>query len=201
MTEDNRIALRPAHAAAFLGCSPATLWRWTKTLESFPQPHKIPGQRLTVWFCDELAHWRDSNMRRGAKRKAYLELAQQCADRNPEASDPHPFVHAFLLAGGESLAALAVETDLPEEGLRRLAKPGGNYDLTDEALKAIFAQAIAQVLHREKVLRKRLEENPELEESPTFRGTLHDLDEAHRLTFGRTLMHYLIEEGRGNGNA
>jgi len=201
MTEDNRVALRPAHAAAFLGCSPATLWRWAKTLEGFPQPHKVPGQRVTVWFRDELARWRESNLRRDTKQKAFQDLAQQCADRNPDPGEPHPFVRAFLLAGGESLAALAVETGLPEDGLSRLAEPGGNYELTDEALKAIFVQAVAQVLRREKELRKRLDDNPELEESPTFRGTLRDLDEAHRLTFGRTLMHYLIEEGRGNGNA
>lgn len=201
MTEDNRVALRPAHAAAFLGCSPATLWRWAKTLEGFPQPHKVPGQRVTVWFRDELSRWRDSNMSRDAKQKPLVDLAQQCADRHPDCAEPHPFVHAFLLAGGESLASLAAETGLPEEGLRPLTERGGNCDLTEDALKAIFVQAVAQVLRREKELRRRVEQNPELTESPTFSKALFDLDEAHRLTFGRTLMHYLFEEVHANGNA
>lgn len=54
---DDRRTLRPAQAANYLGCSTATLWRWAKTLEHFPQPLRLPGQRVTVWFQDELEVW------------------------------------------------------------------------------------------------------------------------------------------------
>ena len=59
MTAENedRRTLRPAQAANYLGCSTATLWRWAKTLEHFPPPHRLPGQRVTVWFQDELETW------------------------------------------------------------------------------------------------------------------------------------------------
>ncbi|WP_281916148.1 helix-turn-helix transcriptional regulator [Caldimonas thermodepolymerans] len=152
MTEkNNRVALRPAQAATYLGCSTATLWRWAKTLEHFPQPHRLPGQRVTVWFQDELEAWmvKQSDMawRRNAPAAAVplfhpedLDAGRRalwCAyllDLSPfeiwpmsPGSDPGSTAHLFehLLARVEQLRADAPEpnpADLELTGyLRTLA--------------------------------------------------------------------------------
>jgi predicted DNA-binding transcriptional regulator AlpA len=201
MTHD-RIALRPAQAAAFLGCSQASLYRWASTRPDFPQPTKIPGIRATCWWSDELARWRDQNLTHAQKRKTLCDLAQRAADTSLFDRGSHPFVRAFLLAGGESLATLADETGLPEDALRELDGPDGNCDLDRDALTKLHATAVACVLHRERELRTRLDHNPELAESPTFQKMALDLDEAHRLTFGHSLMNVLRDmEGEPHGNA
>lgn len=61
-------ALRPKQAAAFLGISPPTLWRWVKDrkTEDFPQPRKL-GPRTTVFVQAELTE--------------FLEKAKQSGDK------------------------------------------------------------------------------------------------------------------------
>ncbi|MFZ5503987.1 MAG: helix-turn-helix transcriptional regulator [Pseudomonadota bacterium] len=51
-------SLRPAQAAAFLGISRATLWRWSKEREDFPKPRRLSA-RCTVFDQAELIAWRD----------------------------------------------------------------------------------------------------------------------------------------------
>jgi prophage regulatory protein len=60
MVGNNSQSLRPKQAAAFLGISPATLWRWTKERkkEGFPQPVRL-GPRTTVFVEEQLASFRD----------------------------------------------------------------------------------------------------------------------------------------------
>jgi prophage regulatory protein len=60
MTSTSSPSLRPKQAAAFLGISPATLWRWTKLRkdEGFPQPARL-GPRTTVFVEEHLASFRD----------------------------------------------------------------------------------------------------------------------------------------------
>lgn len=198
----DRIALRPAQAATFLGCSTSTLFRWASTRPDFPPSTKIPGIRATCWWSDELGRWRDQNLTHAQKQEALRDLAQCAADTSMLDRGSHPFVRAFLLAGGESLATLADETGLPEDALRRLSEPGGNRDIADTALKELYVKAVAQVLHRERELRQRVARNPELADSPTFQQKGRDLNEAHRLTFGRSLMDFLRDgEGESHGNA
>lgn len=52
-------ALRPKHAAEFLGIGRATLWRWSKERADFPKPRRL-SSRCTVFSMDELAAWRDA---------------------------------------------------------------------------------------------------------------------------------------------
>ena len=56
-------SLRPKQAAALLGCSVATLWRWNKLRQDFPAPRRLSA-RCTVWDQAELLAWRDAQ---GAK--------------------------------------------------------------------------------------------------------------------------------------
>ena len=46
-------ALRPAQAAAKLGVSLPTLWRWARERKDFPKPRKL-GERVTVFDEAEL---------------------------------------------------------------------------------------------------------------------------------------------------
>ncbi|MFW4500411.1 helix-turn-helix transcriptional regulator [Pseudomonas sp. A6] len=205
MTEkNNRVALRPAQAATYLGCSTATLWRWAKTLEHFPQPHRLPGQRVTVWFQDELDLWQATHGANRATRQNLLALAWHCVDAGLEAiaqpdEAPHPFITAFLMAGGGSLEMLAIESGLPAERVRQLAEKSD--EITDEELTALFVQAAAQVLRRQRQLAQQLSEDSKLKDRDDFRRAVLDLDEAHRLCLRRTLMDYLLEEDRDHGNA
>ncbi|RWX91336.1 helix-turn-helix transcriptional regulator [Pseudomonas aeruginosa] len=205
MTEkNNRAALRPAQAATYLGCSTATLWRWTKTLEHFPQPHRLPGQRVTVWFQDELDLWQATHGTNRATRQNLLALAWHCVDAGLNAADqpnegPHPFITAFLQSGGGLLEMLAVESGLPTDRVRQLAEKSD--DITDDELTALFVQAAAQVIRRQRQLAQQLSEAPKLKDRDDFRRAVLDLDEAHRLCFGRTLMDYLLQEDSDHGTA
>lgn len=192
--------LRPTQAAELICKSYPSFYRIAKADPTFPRPYKLSG-RTSVYDIDELIAWRDAQPdARGVREKSLLNLAQRCADYSLGENSAHPFVQGFLLAGG-TLCELAAETELPEDSLRILAEPGGNRELDTDALKAIFVQAVAQVLRREKELRRQAAEVPALGDAPDFRKALLDLDEAHRLTFGRTLMDYLLEEGCDDGNA
>ncbi|MBL0420508.1 AlpA family phage regulatory protein [Ramlibacter sp. AW1] len=59
-------SLRPRQAAAFLGISLATLWRWSKEREDFPKFIKL-GPTVTVVPADQLQAWRDAQAGKGAK--------------------------------------------------------------------------------------------------------------------------------------
>lgn len=52
----NNQLLRAKQAAQLLNCGRSTLWRWTKTLENFPQPQKI-SPRITAWRESDLIAW------------------------------------------------------------------------------------------------------------------------------------------------
>lgn len=140
MTQD-RIALRPAQAAAFLGCSQASLYRWASTRPDFPQPTKIPGIRATCWWSDELRQWRDTHLTHAPKPKTLHNIAQRAADTILFERGSHPFVRAFLLAGGPSLEVLADETGFDVEALHELNGPEGNSDLDRDALTKLTAGA------------------------------------------------------------
>ena len=192
--------LRPTQAAELICKSYPSFYRIAKSDPTFPRPYKLSG-RTSVYDIDELIAWRDAQPdARGVRQKSLLNLAQRCADFSLGENAAHPFVRGYLLAGG-TLRELASETDLPEDGLAVLVEPDGNRELDEDSLKAIYVQAVAQVLRREKELRRRVEENPAATDDPDFSKALFDLDEAHRLTFGRTLMEYLLREGREDGTA
>lgn len=59
-------SLRPKQAAAFLGISAPTLWRWVRErkAEGFPQPLHL-GPRTTIFDQAELAGFRDKQKRGG----------------------------------------------------------------------------------------------------------------------------------------
>lgn len=205
MKNNERITLRPAQAAAYLGCSPATLWRWAKIIENFPQPLKYPGQRVTVWFKDELDAW--DQTQRGEVREV-TNLAQTLeltalARLGITSKQPHPFILAFFLAGGQSFEHLAVETEMPERRLQALAQDHSTED--DDELTRVFTAAAAQVLHRQKELAGEASKHPNLLSDPDLRRRVMDLDKAHRLCFSQTLLSYLLNkeqvEGRDHANA
>lgn len=52
-------SLRPPAAAATLGISVATLWRWSRDREDFPKGIRLSA-RCTVFNEDRLLQWRDS---------------------------------------------------------------------------------------------------------------------------------------------
>lgn len=52
-------SVRPKGAAQFLGISVATLWRWRREREDFPQGIHLSARAL-VFNLDELAAWRDA---------------------------------------------------------------------------------------------------------------------------------------------
>jgi len=58
-------SVRPKQAAATLGISIATLWRWAKERNDFPKPRNL-SSRCTVWDADELQAWRDSHAKGAA---------------------------------------------------------------------------------------------------------------------------------------
>ena len=45
--------------ATTLSISPATVWRYTRTLPDFPQPerYRSAGRNVTVWYADEVDAW------------------------------------------------------------------------------------------------------------------------------------------------
>jgi prophage regulatory protein len=66
MVGNSSPSLRPRQAAAFLGISMPTLWRWSKSRkeEGFPQPVRL-GPRTTVFDEGELVAFRDKQKRGG----------------------------------------------------------------------------------------------------------------------------------------
>lgn len=205
MTEkNNRIKLRPTDAAAYSKRSVANLYWKAKNEPGFPKPHKFPGKRASFWYKDELDAYAEQQDPRRTYRPEILDLAWHCTDaviqvRSIPDESPHPFITAFLLAGGDSLEMLAGEAGLPVDRVRLLAKRYG--DVTDDEMCELFILGVAQVLHRQKALRQRIEADPALIDSEPFLKLLYDLDEAHELCFGRSLIDYLLKEGREDGNA
>ncbi len=51
-------SLRPNDAAALLGISKNTLYRWLRLDPTFPRPCRL-GPNTTVFDADELLAWRD----------------------------------------------------------------------------------------------------------------------------------------------
>jgi prophage regulatory protein len=49
---------RPKQAAELLGIGIATLWRWAKDRDGFPQPIRL-SSRCTVFDGPDLISWRD----------------------------------------------------------------------------------------------------------------------------------------------
>ena len=127
-------------------------------------------------------------------RKALLRMAWRATDSeiNPFAS--HPLVLAFLMAGG-TLSLLAGETEIPKASLKRFSQSGGNYNLTDETLFELFVQAMGQIRRREEELAEQFKGKTELTEAE--RESLFNLNEAHRLTYGQTLLHYYLRQQEG----
>ena len=219
MKNDKRITLRPAQAAAYLGCSTATLWRWAKTIKNFPPSIKLDGQRATVWFKDELDKWEAAQegqsthtasgkvreLTRGRQNKEVTDLALFIHDLVLLESDFadaqfHPFLEAFLLASDQSLPVLSFETDIPLRRLQTIAK--SRDDVDEDELTRLYVAALAAVLHCEKELTQQVKANPALRDDPKFRDRLTNLDRAHRLCFGQTLGEHLMnEEGRDHANA
>lgn len=127
-------------------------------------------------------------------RKALLRMAWRATDSeiNPFAS--HPLVRAFLMAGG-TLSLLAGETEIPKDSLKRFSQSGGNYNLTDETLFELFVQAMGQIRRREEELAQQFKGKNELTDAE--RESLFNLNEAHRLTYGQTLLHYYQRQQEG----
>ena len=219
MKNNERITLRPAQAAAYLGCSTATLWRWAKTIKNFPPSTKLDGQRATVWFKDDLDKWEAAQegqsthtasgkvreLTRGRQNKEVTDLAlfiHQVVVFESDFADAqlHPFIEAFLLASEQSLPVLSFETDIPLRRLQVIAK--NRDDLDEDELTRLYVAALAAVLHCEKELTQRAKANPALRDDPVFRDRLTAWDRAHRLCFGQTLGdHMMTKEGRDHGNA
>lgn len=59
-------SLRPKAAAALLGISTATLYRWQNFREDMPKGRKL-STRTTVFDHDELLAWRDSQPMSGSR--------------------------------------------------------------------------------------------------------------------------------------
>ena len=57
--------LRAKDAAAFMGITTATLYRWARTKADFPKPVKL-GENASAWRRDELVEW--GNMRSDQRR-------------------------------------------------------------------------------------------------------------------------------------
>lgn len=219
MKNNERITLRPAQAAAYLGCSTATLWRWAKTIKNFPPSTKLDGQRATVWFKDDLDKWEAAQegqsthtasgkvreLTRGRQNKEVTDLAlfiHQVVVFESDFADAqlHPFIEAFLLASEQSLPVLSFETDIPLRRLQVIAKHRD--DLDEDELTRLYVAALAAVLHCEKELTQRAKANPALRDDLAFRDRLTAWDRAHRLCFGQTLGdHMMTKEGRDHANA
>ena len=58
--------LRVKDAAAFLGITPATLYRWARTKRDFPKPVKL-SENASAWRRDELVEW---GLRRSEQHRA-----------------------------------------------------------------------------------------------------------------------------------
>lgn len=59
-------SLRPKAAAALLGISRASLYRWQIIREDMPRGRKLSA-RITVFDHDELIAWRDSQPKSGMR--------------------------------------------------------------------------------------------------------------------------------------
>jgi predicted DNA-binding transcriptional regulator AlpA len=62
MSQHPKQALRPQQAAAKLGISVPTLYRWSRVRAGFPQPQKL-GERVTVFDEGELDEFLTSGAR------------------------------------------------------------------------------------------------------------------------------------------
>ena len=202
MSPDKRTKLSAAQAAAHLRCSVSALYRKAATDPGFPKPqhssqrHKSNGKPLSFWYRDDL----DNYTERQEPRRTLLGLARRCADSDVGTTGVHPVVLVFLLAGGD-LPMLAVETDLPEEGLQLLCDSDSPHELDDEVLVALYSTAVAQVLHKERELLARAEADSSLVDDDSYRDQMQALNEAHRLCFGQPLQNASLKEGRRDGSA
>lgn len=61
MAEPKKQYVRVADAAAILGVSVATVWRWSRLDLSFPRK-RLLSARVTVWRAEELRAWADARM-------------------------------------------------------------------------------------------------------------------------------------------
>lgn len=59
-------SLRPKAAAAFLGISRGTLWRWLAERHDMPRPRRLSA-RCVVFDACELVAWRDAQKAGAAK--------------------------------------------------------------------------------------------------------------------------------------
>ncbi|WP_296029668.1 hypothetical protein [uncultured Alcanivorax sp.] len=196
MTDDNRIKFNAAQAAAYTQQSVPSLYRKGKTLPGYPRPHKAKGKRASFWFKDELDAYA---AQKGEASAELLNLALHCSEAAPGGPSGHPFIAAYLLAGGESLATLSTESDIAEARLQRIF--GNRTTATDEEMAELFRVAATQVVYRERVLAEQLNQDPQQRHCDKFRRAALSLDKAHQLCFGRALLDYLLEEGRDDGTA
>jgi len=196
MTHTQRIALRAAQAAAYLGCSTASIWRWSRSLPGFPKPRRSVGRRHTYWFKDELDGWQHGQ---GASHKTLLDFSwfrtdEAFNDLGITDDQQQPFITAFLLAGGGSLKRLSLESSVSVKRLKSLSENSDS--VADEEMIELFRVACSMVLYREKQLARQLSSDPRIANDLEFRKSIDDLNRAHQICFGRTLAEYALASGQ-----
>ena len=109
---------------------------------------------------------------------------------------PHPYICAYVLAGG-FISKLASEMNRPQYRITKWVK-GEPVQKVD--LPQLRKVAEAAVRAREQALRELLLQQPQIVKSKNFRRDLDDLDIAHRMMFGRSLIDFLIWQEQTKDN-
>ncbi|UTV81824.1 hypothetical protein MQE22_04135 [Acidithiobacillus sp. YTS05] len=212
---DEEPLLTSAMAAAFLGISPSTLWKWNKEDPDFPQPVRWAphGRAVSRWRQADLAAWaarydggrgwRRSDLEAWAADRGeptsrtglFTELAKHIRDLTGQDSARH-LVSGYLRSGG-SVLELAEETGIPEYVLMEYLRVNSNANKDEGILVRLFFCAIEKVLCRERELVLEALEyssRPDPKRRAVLEYDLKRLDEAHRLVFGQSLKDYLLSK-------
>lgn len=103
--------------------------------------------------------------------------------------EPHPYVCAYVLAG-ESISRLADEVGVSKYKAGRWLR---GEPVAEADVKRLLPVVAAVVIGRYHELGEKLKTDPTLKNDKKFRAALDDLDLAHRLCFGQTLLDFLLD--------
>lgn len=103
--------------------------------------------------------------------------------------EPHPYVCAYVLAG-EPISRLAYEVGVSKYKAGRWLR---GEPVAEGDLKRLWPSVAAVVMGRYRELSEKLKRDPALKHDKRFRDAVDDLNLAHQLCFGQSLIDFILD--------
>lgn len=187
---DGTLEFNNEQTALFLGISTSRVAEYVKKYPDFPTPriaeeaYKGRGYKPVRYRADEIAAWAT---RHGLKYDAIQELANRAWAEERREGGYNPFIIAFILAGGDKRWLAAHLGVHPQKLYTNKVEP-----LPEERIKELYIYAAAQVLYKGAELTSLLKLDPKLAGDDGIKAALYNLNHAHKIIFGSTLLDYLL---------